>query len=78
MSVSEEVGQMELSELPVVLSVEEAAGILRIGRTCAYDLARRYEATEGREGLPVIRVGRLFRVPRASLLRLLGLPEASA
>jgi len=47
MSVSEDVGQVGLSELPAVLSVEEAAGILRIGRTCAFELARRYEATGG-------------------------------
>lgn len=57
---------------PLLLSVEEAASVLRIGRTCAYELARRYEATGGQEGLPVIRLGRLLRVPRAGLLRLAG------
>ena len=67
--------EAEAEELPAVLSVEEAAAFLRIGRTCAYELARRYQSTGGREGLPVIRLGRLLRVPRAGLLRLLEVPE---
>ena len=53
--------------LPDFFTVEEAASILRIGRTAAYELARRYLATGGTDGLPVIRVGRQLRVPRASL-----------
>ena len=56
---------------PEVLTVEEAAAILRIGRSCAYALARRYRATGGREGLPVIELGRHLRVPRSGLRRLL-------
>jgi len=66
---------------PAFLTVEEAAAVLRIGRTAAYSLARRWEATEGREGLPVVRVGRLLRVPRHELERLAGgeiAPEAEA
>ena len=62
----------EPEDLPIVVSVEEAAAFLRIGRTCAYELARRYEATGGREGLPVVRLGRLLRVPRQGLLSALG------
>jgi transposase len=69
---------VEAENLPVVLSVDEAAAFLRIGRTCAYELARRYENTGGAEGLPVVRLGRLLRVPRAGLLRLLELPEPLA
>ena len=60
-----------LDELPEVLTIEEAAKVLRIGRGAAYALARRYLATEGREGLPVVPLGRSRRVPRAGLLRLL-------
>lgn len=61
----------DLDELPPVLTVEEAAAVLRIGRAAAYDLARRFRATGGREGLPVVSFGRTLRVPRAALLRLL-------
>ena len=56
-----------VEDLPDFLTVEEAAAILRIGRTAAYEQARRYLATGGAEGLPVIRVGRQLRVPRAAL-----------
>ncbi len=58
-------------DLPDVLTIEEAAKLLRIGRGAAYALARQYLATGGREGLPVVRLGRSLRVPRAGLLRLL-------
>lgn len=60
-----------LEDLPLVLTVEEAAAVLRIGRSAAYDQARVFRATNGAEGLPVIRVGRSLRVPRAALLELL-------
>lgn len=60
-----------LEELPEVLTVEEAAKVLRIGRGPAYDLARRFLDSGGREGLPVVRLRRSLRVPRAGLLRLL-------
>jgi excisionase family DNA binding protein len=60
-----------LDELPEVLTIEEAAKVLRIGRGAAYALARQYLATDGREGLPVVRLGRSLRVPRAKLLALL-------
>jgi len=39
------------------LKVEEAAKILRISRGAAYELARRWIATNGQTGLPVIRLG---------------------
>ena len=61
----------DLDELPPVMTVEEAAAVLRIGRNAAYDLARRWRETDGREGLPVVSLGRTLRVPRAALLRLL-------
>jgi hypothetical protein len=56
------------------LRVEEAAAVLRIGRTSAYDLARQFLATNGAVGLPVVRVGRQLRVPRFQLERLAGGP----
>ena len=57
------------------LTVVEAAALMRVGRTVAYQQARRYLATGGREGLPVVRLGRQLRVPRHALERLMdGLP----
>ena len=69
-----------LDELPEVLTVEEAAAVLRIGRGAAYELARQWRKTNGREGLPVVTLGRTLRVPRAALQRLLeeSFPRASA
>jgi excisionase family DNA binding protein len=54
-----------------VLTVQEAAEILRIGRNAAYTLARRWIESEGREGMPCIELGRSLRVPRAALEQLL-------
>ena len=59
---------------PDFLTVEQAAEIVRIGRTSAYALAREYLATGGAEGLPVIRIGKQLRVPRAQLERWHGGP----
>ncbi len=52
-----------MSEVPEMLTVEEAATILRVGRTTGYKMAVRWLDTGGEEGLPVIQVGRLLRVP---------------
>ncbi len=51
------------------LKVEEAARALAIGRSTAYELANAFLATGGREGLPVIRLGRSLRVPASVLER---------
>jgi excisionase family DNA binding protein len=56
-----------IGEHGVFLRVEEAAGVLRISRTSAYALTRRFLDTGGREGLPAVRVGRSVRVPVAAL-----------
>jgi excisionase family DNA binding protein len=65
----------ELREPPEVLTVEEAAAVLRISRNSAYSLARQWLATCGAEGLPVVKLGRTLRVPRSALLRILQEPE---
>jgi len=58
---------MEPTTEPQTLTVEEAAKVLRIGRTAAYALAREWRATNGASGLPVLELGRTLRVPRAAL-----------
>ena len=63
---------------PDFFTIEEAARILRIGRTAAYELAKRWRATEGRDGLPVVAFGRLLRVPRTALEALGGGPLGTA
>ena len=64
-------GRLALDELPEVLTVEEAAAVLRIGRGAAYELARQWRESGGRSGLPVVTLGRSLRVPREALRRLL-------
>lgn len=61
---------MALDEYPEFLTVEEAAAVLRISRTSAYQLAQEWRLTKGKTGLPVVCLGRLLRVPRAALVRL--------
>jgi excisionase family DNA binding protein len=56
-----------ISEYGAFLRVEEAARVLRISRTSAYALTRRFLDTGGREGLPAVRIGRSVRVPAAAL-----------
>ncbi len=52
------------------LRVEEAAQVLQISRTSAYELARRWLESGGRDGLPAVRLGRSIRIPAAALDRL--------
>lgn len=54
-----------------VLTIDEAAAILRISRNAAYAAARQWRATNGEHGLPCIEIGRTLRVPRRELDRLL-------
>jgi excisionase family DNA binding protein len=55
-------------EHPATYSVPEAGRIVGLGKNASYDAARRGE-------LPVLRFGRLLRVPRAALERMLGSNE---
>ncbi len=59
---------------PDLFTVTEAAVVLRIGRTTAYDLVRRDFASGGGEGLEVVRIGGQFRIPRSPLERVVGGP----
>lgn len=53
-------------ELPDNLTVEEVIPILRITRTHAYD-----SVNDG--SIPSIRLGRAIRIPKAALMRKLGI-----
>lgn len=58
--------------VPDLLTVMEAAGVLRVGRTTAYDLVGEYFDTDGASGMPCCRVGGQLRVPRALFEEWLG------
>ena len=58
--------------VPDLLTVMEAAGVLRVGRTTAYDLVDKYFATDGADGMPCLRVGGQLRVPRVLFEEWLG------
>ncbi len=61
---------LPLDELPDVLTIPEAARFLRVSTGAAYGLARRYRATDGREGLPVFMAGeRMMRIAKLDLVR---------
>lgn len=55
------------AELPV-LTIEEAAALLRISRSAAY-------AAASRGDLPILRIGRVLRVPTARLMAMMDCPS---
>lgn len=60
--------------LPDLLTVEEAARVIRVGRTKAYAMAQEWRATGGRSGLPVVDFGHVLRVPLRQLEAMVGGP----
>jgi hypothetical protein len=60
--------------VPDFFTLPEAGRILRIGRNSAYKAATEFERTGGVSGLPFVKVGKLKRVPRLALEKLLGGP----
>ena len=54
---------VQLAELPLLLTIRQAAKVFNVCPAKAYEMAHRYEAT-GCDGLPVIRLDKLYRVPR--------------
>ena len=57
----------EWEAMPIMLTVDEAARVLRIGRSKAYEMAATYTSSLGTQGLPVLRLGDLLRVPKFAL-----------
>lgn len=57
----------EWDALPMMLTVIDAARVLRIGRSKAYELTTLYASSGGTQGLPCLRLGDLLRVPKAAL-----------
>jgi len=70
---------VELPEAPVsdtrqeFLTVEQTAAVCGIGRTSAYQLARR-AADHGEGDFPAVRFGKQLRIPRRKLEDLIGGP----
>lgn len=63
------VGAMD--ELPLMLTVDEAAEVLRIGRNGAY-------AAVADGAIPSVRIGRIIRIPRHALAALLDVTGSMA
>jgi hypothetical protein len=61
----------ELRNLPATVDLMTAARVLGLGRTKAYELAKREEFP-----CRVIRIGDTYRVPSAGLLDLLGVTSS--
>jgi predicted DNA-binding transcriptional regulator AlpA len=64
-SASLRMTEEQLRGLPPVVDVPTAAAVLGVGRTAAYELIR-----AGQWPTPVLRLGKLIRVPTAPLLEL--------
>lgn len=58
--------QDELRELPAVIDVPTAARLLGLGRAAAYELIR-----TGAWPTPILRLGKLIKIPTSPLLTLL-------
>ena len=63
---------MSDDELPAFLTVEEAARVLRIGRTKAYAMVTEWRVTGGKRGMPVRDLGGVLRVPLAWIKEMAG------
>jgi excisionase family DNA binding protein len=67
----EAMSRAELLALPAVVDVTTAAQALGLGRSTAYELARR-----GEFPCRILHIGSSYRVPTAELLRVLGIDPA--
>lgn len=64
---TQQLSEEQIRVLPPVVDVPTAAAVLGIGRTAAYELIRTQAWPT-----PVLRLGKLIRVPTAPLLQLVG------
>ena len=72
------VAPTSLTGLPLMLTVGEAAAVLRISRASAYKLAHEWRASRGVTGLPTVRLGGRVMVRRVDLAEIVGLgPDRS-
>lgn len=60
---------VDLEQLPAVLTVDEAAEVLRLNRWTVGNMCQRGELAAGRRG-------RTWRIPKAAVLAWLGLAKA--
>lgn len=68
---------LRMGLVPDLLTIEEAARVLRIGRTKAYAMGQEWRVTEGRSGIKVREFGGQLRVPRVWIEEQLGAPLRS-
>ncbi|MFT7475365.1 MAG: hypothetical protein ACI81L_002303 [Verrucomicrobiales bacterium] len=66
-----------MSLVPDLLTIEEAARVLRIGRTKAYAMGQEWRVTDGQSGIKVSEFGGQLRVPRVWIEEQLGAPLRS-
>lgn len=62
---------MQKSKTKKTYTITEAAELLGVGKSAAYEAARRGE-------IPIIRIGRRMVVPKAALERMLNEPSGAA
>ena len=58
-----------LDDLPPFLTVGQAAKVLQLGRSKAYELTVEWERSGNRTGLPFVWFGHQKRIPRAALVK---------
>ena len=58
-----------MADLPKFLTVEQAAKLLQLGRSKAYELTVEWERSGGRSGIPFVWFGNQKRIPYDALMR---------
>lgn len=54
--------------LPAFLTVPQVQDLLQVGRSSVYRAIDLYFESDGAEGIPAVRIGRLLRVPSHALI----------